>query len=114
MLGEFHAHLISLFYAMAKEDCYGRPETADGMKFLWVHNSEDGWLDYLVVKIDHNEKKYFFENQYSIWNGGPVDTNNFTEFLVGILKACEDYKTLNPDTLEEIKKEIKNRKAKKI
>lgn len=109
----FHEHLISVFYTMAREDSYGAPHTATGRTFLWVHDSEDGWLDYLAVKIDYENKEYFFENQYCLWDG-PIKTNNFTEFLEGILNACKDYKTINPDTLAEIKQEIKNRKAKKI
>lgn len=98
----FYEDIVDIFYAMAKEDRYGKPYKEDGVNYLWVHNSPDGWLDQIIVKMDFDNEDFYFETMWS--EGKPVKTNDFKVFLKAVVKMCEHYKTIDKSKLDRINK----------
>ena len=104
----FYEDIVDIFYAMAKEDRYGKPYKEDGVNYLWVHNSSDGWLDQIVVKMDFDNNDFVFETMWSYDDGGPVQTNDFNVFLKAVVKMCEHYKTIDQSKLSKLQKYLNN------
>ena len=96
----FYEDIVDIFYTMAREDNYGKPYKDDGVNFLWVHNSPDGWLDQISIKMDFENNDFYLETMWS--EGKPIQTNDFIVFLKGLVAMCDNYKTINPDSIKKI------------
>lgn len=95
---EVYDAIVTILYDMAKEDRYGRPYTDDGVEFLWVHNSEDGWLDQLSALLDFDYSEFAFDCMW-FTDGKGIHTRDFDTFLKGFLDISKKYRNLNPEAL---------------